>query len=229
MRNKQAKQVLQMPVLLALLSCLAATLTLSVLSSCSTMTFSQTLQKPTLQASPSATSTHLLPSPTASPSSQTSPAKTKPATFATPMRLLIPSIGVNAPIETLGLLANGDLATPTKDRWNDTGWYAAGPHPGERGSAVIDGHLDRPGGAAAVFWNLQYIHIGDSITVVDAKGARVQFHVIYIARYAPQQAPIQDIFGNTNGTFLNLITCAGDWIPSQQQTTERLVVYATRS
>ncbi len=25
--------------------------------------------------------------------------------------------------------------------------------------------------------------------------------------------------------FLNLITCAGDWIPSQHQTTLRLVVY----
>ena len=149
--------------------------------------------------------------------------------FAAPVRLLIPSIQVDSPIEPLGLLANGDLATPTKDRWNDTGWYAAGPHPGERGSAVIDGHLDRPGGAAAVFWNLQYIHAGDSITVIDAKGAKVQFHVTFIARYAPQQAPLQDIFGNTNGTFLNLITCAGDWIPSQQQTTQRLVVYASRS
>ena len=38
-------------------------------------------------------------------------------------------------------------------------------------------------------------------------------------------APLQDIFGNRGGTYLNLITCAGDWIPSQHQTTLRLVVY----
>ncbi|HCJ36020.1 MAG TPA: class F sortase, partial [Ktedonobacter sp.] len=43
----------------------------------------------------------------------------------------------------------------------------------------------------------------------------------------PQNAPIQDIFGNKGGTYLNLITCAGDWIQSQHQTTQRMVVYTT--
>ena len=37
----------------------------------------------------------------------------------------------------------------------------------------------------------------------------------------------KDIFGNLGGRYLNLITCAGDWIPSQHQTTLRLVVYTS--
>jgi hypothetical protein len=48
-----------------------------------------------------------------------------------------------------------------------------------------------------------------------------------IALYPPQDAPIQDIFGNWGGTYLNVITCAGDWIPSQHQTNLRLVVYTS--
>src|SRR5260370_42683803 len=46
-----------------------------------------------------------------------------------------------------------------------------------------------------------------------------------MAFYSPQDAPVQDIFGNKAGRFLNLMTCAGDWIPTQHQTALRLVVY----
>ncbi len=142
-----------------------------------------------------------------------------------PARLLIPGVGINASIETVGILPDGDLATPTQSPWENTGWYGDGPLPGARGSAVIDGHLDRPGGYPAVFWTLRSIHVNDAVFVIGSDGHRTRFHVTRIAYYAPQQAPLQDIFGNRSGTYLNLITCAGDWIPSQHQTTLRLVVY----
>ncbi len=144
-----------------------------------------------------------------------------------PARLLIPAIGINASVESLGILPNGDLATPTHSPWEDVGWYDSGPRPGERGSAVIDGHLDRPGGYPAIFWRLRDLHVGDDVWVINTNGTRKHFHVTRIAFYPPQQAPIQDIFGNRSGKYLNLITCAGDWIPSEHQTTLRLVVYTT--
>ena len=142
-----------------------------------------------------------------------------------PVRLLIPAINVNAPIETVGL-DGGNLATPTQTPWDGTGWYNLGPRPGEMGSAVIDGHLDRPGGAPAVFWNLRELHIGDQITVVDSQGQQMHFHVTRVEAYSPDAAPTQAIFGDTSGRYLNLITCAGLWIPSQHQTTLREVVYS---
>ncbi len=145
---------------------------------------------------------------------------------ANPARLLIPAIGVNALIERVGVTPGGDLAVPQQDRWDDVGWYAGGARPGERGSAVIDGHLDRPGGSPAVFWRLRDMRVGDEVMVIDAAGKTLKFHVKEIGFYPPQDAPIQQIFGNDSGAYLNLITCAGDWIPSQQQTTLRLVVYA---
>jgi sortase (surface protein transpeptidase) len=146
-------------------------------------------------------------------------------TNADPVRLLIPKIGINAPIEMVGVTPDNDLAVPARNPWVNVGWYGSGPRPGEWGSAVIDGHLDRPGGSPAVFWRLQDVHIGDEVMVIDASGKAMRFHVTGTAFYSPQEAPIQEIFGNESGAFLNLITCAGDWIPSQHQTSLRFVVY----
>ncbi|MEO7021616.1 MAG: class F sortase [Ktedonobacteraceae bacterium] len=140
-------------------------------------------------------------------------------------RLIIPSIGVNAPIEPVRRLSDGNMAVPTLEPWDTAGWYQYGPYPGERGSAVIDGHLDRPGGSPAVFWNLRNLHIGDDIMVVNSGGKVLHFRVVNMQYYTPTDAPLQTIFGNSGGTFLNLITCAGQWIPTQHQTTLRLVVH----
>ncbi len=153
--------------------------------------------------------------------------KPQPNTIADPVRLVIPSIGVNATVEKVGILNNGDLATPTRSPWTDVGWFVSGPQPGGQGSAVIDGHLDRPGGYPAVFWKLRDMQVGERVMVMSANGKTLNFQVTRVAFYVPQAAPIQAIFGNSGGTYLNLITCAGDWIPSQHQTTLRQVVYTT--
>ena len=144
-----------------------------------------------------------------------------------PIRVKIPAIGIDGFIEPVGIRPNGDLATPTQNPWEDMGWYDMGPYPGQKGSAVIDGHLDRPGGYPAVFWRLGDMRAGDDVQVTNSGGKILHFRVTHIEYYAPDQAPLQDIFGNLGGKYLNLITCAGDWLPSQHQTTLRVVVYTT--
>ncbi len=146
---------------------------------------------------------------------------------ATPAHLMIPSINVDAPVENVGIQSNGDLGTPQQNPWEGVGWYNNGPRPGGAGSAVIDGHLDRPGGYPAVFWDLRKVQVGDTIMIVDANGKTLHFRVTRTAAYPPQNAPLQEIFGDSAGAYLNLITCAGTWIPDQHQTSLRLVVYAT--
>lgn len=166
--------------------------------------------------------------PTALPT--VAPARPSPVAtpaIALPARLLIASIGVSAPVEKVGIGANGDMDTPRQNPWTDVGWYAPGLRPGERGSAVIDGHLDRPGGYPAIFWNLHNVHSGDIVMVQMTDGKKLSFRVTQIASYPPNKAPLQQIFGDAGGSYLNLITCAGDWVPSEHQTTLRLVVYTT--
>lgn len=191
-------------------------LLLLILAACGSISSASTASTGALKMDAQPTRAASIPSPTAT--LQTS---------VQPVRLLVPSIGINAPVESVGTLPDGNMATATRNPWQDVGWYNAGPKPGERGSAVIDGHLDRPGGYPAVFWNLRSIHAGDPIIVVGSDGKQQRFHVTRVAYYTPQDAPLQDIFGNRSGYYLNLITCAGDWIPSQHQTSLRLVIYAT--
>lgn len=144
-----------------------------------------------------------------------------------PARLIIPSINVNAAVVPVGILQSGEMGIPTQRPWVDTGWFSGGPRPGERGSSVIDGHLDRPGGSPAVFWSLRNVHVGDEVMIVTTGGKKLRFRVMRIAFYVPQNAPLQAIFGDAGGKYLNLITCAGDWIPAQRQTTLRMVVYTS--
>ncbi len=157
---------------------------------------------------------------------QASPTPTTAQSAAdTPVQLQIPSLDISADIETVGLLENGDMDTPRQQPWTGVGWYSAGVRPGERGSAVIDGHLDRPGGSPAVFWTLKNSQIDDEVLVKMQTGRTLHFTVRQVATYAPREAPLQAIFGDTGGNYLNLITCAGYWVASEQQTTARLVVY----
>jgi LPXTG-site transpeptidase (sortase) family protein len=141
------------------------------------------------------------------------------------VRLIIPAINIDAPIEPVGLVEGKYLAVPTQNPWEGVGWYQYGPLPGERGSAVIDGHLDRPGALPAVFWNLHKLQAGDVVMVVDASGKIWRFRVTATHKYAPDAAPLREIFGNGSGMHLNLITCSGQWVAAQHQTTLRLVVY----
>lgn len=144
-------------------------------------------------------------------------------------RLLIPAIGIDAPVEPVGVLSNGVLNVPQINQWTGVGWYKDGPVPGQAGSAIIDGHLDRPGGSPAVFWNLHQLQRGDMVMVVDAQGQTLHFQVVQLQAYQPNVAPLEKIYGDTSGIHLNLITCDGPWISSQHQTAERLVVYTEKS
>jgi sortase (surface protein transpeptidase) len=141
------------------------------------------------------------------------------------VRLLIPAVHIDAPIEPVGLVAGKYLAVPTRNQWDGVGWYRYGPLPGEQGNAVIDGHLDRPGGLPAIFWNLHKLRANDIVTVIDAGGKAWHFRVTATMKYAPGAAPLDKIFGNVPGAHLNLITCSGQWIASEHQNSLRLVVY----
>jgi sortase (surface protein transpeptidase) len=162
---------------------------------------------------------HVFSTPTLQPTSPSS------LDMTTGARLVIPAVGVDAPVEPVGVTSKGALDVPHKNQWTGVGWYQTGPIPGQRGSAVIAGHLDRPGGLPAVFGKLNQLHPGDRVTVTDAQKRAIHFRVLSIVTYRPSDAPLSKIYGDTSGAYLNLITCAGQWIATEHQTSLRLVVY----
>ena len=142
-----------------------------------------------------------------------------------PVRLIIPAIGVDANIQSVGMWwrVPTDMGIPTN--LTDVGWYNLGPRPGEPGSAVIDGHLDGAAVAQAVFYNLGKLQPGDMVEVVDAGGKTLQFKVV-ATKLFDYNATTTDIFNSdTSKVRLNLITCAGDWIKGQGQYNQRVVVF----
>jgi sortase (surface protein transpeptidase) len=83
--------------------------------------------------------------------------------LAAPARIRIPSIGVDAFVQDVGIGKSGNMAVPTN--YDDVGWYRYGPAPGEKGSAVIDGHVDNGFGLPAVFSRLSELEAGDDIYI----------------------------------------------------------------
>ncbi|HEX5501827.1 MAG TPA: class F sortase [Thermomicrobiales bacterium] len=148
-----------------------------------------------------------------------------PADVGVPVRLVIPKIGVDAPIEPVGVDANGDMGTP-KDPWH-TAWYAPGARPGQPGNAAIDGHVDYHGIGPVVFWDLGTLTAGDVVLVVTDRRQTLRFVVREVATYTPDDAPLARIFGPAATPNLNLITCTGDFDPATRSYDRRQVVYTT--
>jgi sortase (surface protein transpeptidase) len=141
---------------------------------------------------------------------------------ATPVRLVIPALSVNAGVEAVGVDRSGAMATP-RNVWN-VGWYRDGPVPGAQGDAVIDGHVGLPG-SPLVFSGLSRLTVGAEVIAVLADGTRSRFSVTGIRSW-PASAHPEGLFSAEGEPRLSLITCTGSYDRTSQTYAERLTVEA---
>jgi hypothetical protein len=139
-----------------------------------------------------------------------------------PIRLRIPSIGVNSKLMKLGLLKDGSLQVPPSAF--PAGWYVGSPTPGQLGPAVIAGHIDWQG--PAVFYHLSHLRIGAKVIVDRADGTTATFVVTRIASFLKSNFPTSAVYGNLNYAGLRLITC-GDFDFTLHKYVRDLVVFGT--
>ncbi|MER5889468.1 class F sortase [Streptomyces sp. NPDC001941] len=142
---------------------------------------------------------------------------------ARPERLSIPSLGVSTPLEKLGLDERGAMRTPRDPA--SAGWYERGPVPGVRGPAVIAGHVTW-NGARAVFFELARVRVGARVDVRRADGVTATFTVTRVAQYPKDRFPSLEVYRDTSGPELRLITCAGDYSGADHRYSDNIVVYA---
>lgn len=148
----------------------------------------------------------------------------KDVTPGIPQRIKIPSIDVDATVESVGMDEKGRMDVP-KDADN-TAWFQLGFRPGQVGNAVIDGHYDKEDGSPAAFWDIPKLKTGDTIIVSDDKGNERTFSVTKIAKYPYDKFPLKEVFGESDTAKLNLITCQGEWNEKTKNYAERMVVYS---
>lgn len=142
-----------------------------------------------------------------------------------PVRIVIPALGIDAPVQPVGLAPDGTGAMDVPSNFTDVGWYTAGVRPGMRGSAVMAGHYNGRGVPEAVFYDLDTLQIGDKVVVMSEERIEDIFVVVKIATYE-YDAPTDEVFVSTDGKArLNLITCGGEWLPEVDLYRHRTVVF----
>src|SRR5579875_2441204 len=108
-----------------------------------------------------------------------------PRTFtapeAVPNRLRIPTIGLDARVESVGVTAQGTMGVPTDPQ--DVGWYAPGVRPGES---------------------------GDAVDVDLSDGHQLTFRVYRLARF-PFNASLPGLFERSGTPRLSLVTSSSRW------------------
>ncbi|MFL5896327.1 MAG: class F sortase [Thermoleophilaceae bacterium] len=142
-----------------------------------------------------------------------------------PTRIRIRAIGVDARVTRLGINPDGTMQTPTE--YADAGWYAPGPEPGERGAAVIAGHVDSKSGPA-VFYRLGELRRGDVVRITVAGGKVIRFKVTGLERWPKASFPTKRVFGRTRAVTLRLITCGGAFNSATGHYVDNTIVYGVR-
>lgn len=181
------------------------------------------------------------PEPTAAPPETTAAVPTNPSAAATAVavaprptprpapqvvRVRIPALGVDAPIQQMGFDAAGVMEVPTNAA--TVAWYGFTAMPGDPGNAVLAGHVTW-GGSRAVFNQLSALHAGDSVEVRTGDGD-VRYVVQRSFMVKPEDADIRAIIGPRDGPeTLTLITCGGSFDPTVREYDHRVIVFATRA
>jgi LPXTG-site transpeptidase (sortase) family protein len=151
--------------------------------------------------------------------------RAKPLARSAPVQIRIPGIGVNAPVMKVGRDADGTVQVPPLEEHNLTGWYEYGPSPGQRGPAVILGHVDSTTGIS-VFYYLKNMHVGDKVYVTLADGKVAAFAVDGLQRVAKDAFPTASVYGKSGHPSLRLITCGGPFDKATGHYVDNVIVYA---
>ncbi|MEV8566012.1 class F sortase [Streptomyces sp. NPDC051322] len=153
------------------------------------------------------------------------PAGVAPLPRSTPTRLTIPSISVNAPFTPLDIGASGQLNAPPPNNTNLVGWYRGGATPGERGTAIVAGHVDTKTGPA-VFLLLRTLKPASTVNITRQDGTIAVFKVDSVETFSKANFPNDRVYADTPDPQLRLITCGGAYDRKAQDYEDNVVVFA---
>jgi LPXTG-site transpeptidase (sortase) family protein len=123
-------------------------------------------------------------------------------------RVRIPAIQVDAPVMPVGLDLDGWVGAPPPDDSNLAGWFTGAVSPGEKGTAVIVGHVDNMRGPA-VFYGLGGLKKGNRVEVQRKDGRTAVFEIYGVEVFAKSNFPGDRVYSSKGTAELRIITCGG--------------------
>ncbi|WP_030871587.1 class F sortase [Streptomyces sp. NRRL S-37] len=135
-----------------------------------------------------------------------------PLPYAVPDRVVIPGIQVDAPVIPVGLDAQGWVDAPPPQDPNLAGWFTGAVSPGEKGTAVVVGHVDNAQGPA-VFYGLGALKKGNRVEIVRQDGKTAVFEIYGIEVFAKNDFPGDRVYASKGAAELRVITCGGGFSP----------------
>ncbi|MFJ3585470.1 class F sortase [Streptomyces sp. NPDC090127] len=152
------------------------------------------------------------------------PSSPAPLARSRATEVAIPAITIEAPVVGLALDRSGQLGSPPIENPRIVGWYAEGPAPGERGTAIVVGHRDTRTGPA-IFLNLDSLAPGNTVRVARADGKVAVFTIDKVRTYTKENFPDREVYGSTGRPELRLLTCGGPF-DAKKGYTANIVVFA---
>jgi len=141
-----------------------------------------------------------------------------------PIKLEVPSIGIDAQVVELGL--NPDMTVEIPKRGEEVGWYKHSQTPGEIGPSVLIGHLDWNGGKG-VFYDLNKLETGNTFRVTREDGSVAVFVVEDKEEYSQFDFPTDKVYGKLAKPGIRLVTCSGKFLGDADRYSHNLVIYAS--
>jgi hypothetical protein len=157
--------------------------------------------------------------PAGQPGTQGSLGRSEPTEFS------IPAIDTDSSLVPLGLNPDQTIAVPPVTDPMQAGWYKLGATPGERGPAVILGHVDGTSGPG-IFSRLPELKPGNEVRVARQDHTRLRFVVTRVEQVPKSAFPAERVYGDTLFPELRLITCGGSFDHTTRSYQDSLIVYA---
>ncbi|MBP2475899.1 sortase (surface protein transpeptidase) [Crossiella equi] len=142
-----------------------------------------------------------------------------------PTDVRIPKIAAESSLISTAINPDGTLEVPKADKPMQAAWYRMSPVPGDKGPAIILGHVDgnkQPG----IFYKLHELAPGDEIFVKRSDGKEVKFVVATKEQQPKEQFPTEAVYGDTTDPVLRLITCGGAFDKAAHSYKDNVIISA---
>ncbi len=137
-----------------------------------------------------------------------------PVPVAAPLRLVVESIGVDAPVVEMGMDENNIPRVPLNGQ--DVAWYNFSSKPGAGSNAVFAGHINWER-APGVFARLDEAKPGDIIRLIAEDGSEFTYEVTANFYVDPEEDESLKVMAATPTDTVTLITCGGRWLPNPSE------------